>query len=383
MTLPHIGGNMSDKQIHRYRIIKHFSICPDPRKCRIRHELIDIIVIVVLATLCGEQGWDDFYEWAEERTEFLQEFLTLSNGIPSPDTIRRVIERINPERFLEAFLAWGDEVSHRLPGQICIDGKSLRKALDEKGSLHVVSAFCTENRIVLGSVNTTSKGKEIPAIKSLLQSLTLQQGDTVTIDAIGCQKEITSAVRKQHADYLIALKKNQGKLLDEAENFFNQAQAHEDVAPCIIHKSEEKTRGRKEIHEVWITEDLDWLDLKNEWKDLHQLILVKRIREHKGKLTEENRYYISSGSNSAEKVGHLVREHWAIENKYHWHLDVTFREDASQIGPSSNRNLRIARNIALQMLKAKPIKGLSYRRQMKRCYRSDNRLRELLLVGNF
>lgn len=140
--------DMSENQIQRYRILTHFTICRDPRKCRIQHDLMDII-IVVLATLCGEEGWDDFHDWAEERESFLREFLKLENGIPSPDTLQRVIERIEPDRFLEAFLAWGNEVSERLPGQICIDGKSLKKALDEKGALHLVSAFCTENRMVL------------------------------------------------------------------------------------------------------------------------------------------------------------------------------------------------------------------------------------------
>ena len=383
MTLPYFGGKMSDHQNQRYRILTHFSICRDPRKCRIQHDLMDIIVIVVLATLCGEEGWDDFHEWAEEREDFLREFLRLENGIPSADTLRRVVERINPERFLEAFLAWGTEVTERLPGQICIDGKSLKKALDEKGALHLVSAFCTENRMVLGSVNAGGKGKEIPAIKELLNSLTLRQGDTITIDAIGCQKEIVKDIRKQNADYLIALKKNQGKLLDEAENFFDQALDSEEYAPCTVYKTMEKVRGREEEHEVWVTEDLDWLDIRHQWKDMTQLILVKRIRKQNGKTTVEKRYYISSGRNTASKIGDMVRRHWAIENKYHWHLDVTFGEDASQIGAASNRNLRIARNIALQILKTRPIKGMSYRRQMKKCYRSDTYLRELLLVGNF
>lgn len=374
---------MSDNQIYRYRILTHFSICKDPRKCRIQHELMDIIVIVVLATLCGEEGWDDFHDWAEERESFLREFLKLTNGIPCPDTLRRVIERINPDRFLEAFLAWGNEVSERLPGQINIDGKSLRKALDDKGALHLVSAFCTANGMILGSVNAGSKGKEIGAIKELLEALTLKEGDTVTIDAIGCQKEIVKAIRKQKADYLIALKKNQGKLFDEAENFFNQAIESEEYAPCMIHRSSEKVRGREEEHEVWVTEALEWLDKREEWQDLNQLILVKRTRKENEKTTTEKRYYITSGKNTAEKVGELIRRHWAIENEYHWHLDVTFREDDSQIGAAGNRNLRVARNIALQILKAKPVKGVSLRRRMKKCSRSESHLRELLLVGNF
>ena len=237
--------------------------------------------------------------------------------------------------------------------------------------------------MVLGSVNAGGKGKEIPAIKELLGSLILQEGDVITIDAIGCQKEIIRDIRKSKADYFIALKRNQGVLFDEAENFFNQAFGNEESAECLFYKNDSNTHGRNETHEIWLTEELDWLGVKNDWKDLNQLILVKHTREEKGKISKENRYYIASGKNKINKIEELARHHWFIENKYHWHLDVTFREAQSLISAKSNRNLRIARNIALQMLKSKPVKGMSYIRQMKKCARSDQYLKDFLIVGNF
>ena len=374
---------MSEHQTHKFRILAHFDICEDPRKCRIKHELIDIIVIVVLATLCGEEGWEDFHDWASDKIQFLREFLPLKNGIPCPDTLRRVVERLNPDRFLEAFINWGTEVSERLPGQINIDGKTLRKALDAGGALHLVSAFCTANGMVLGSVDCQGKGKEIPAIKQLLNTLVLKEKDVVTIDAIGCQKEIVEAIKKQNADYLIALKRNQGKLWAEAENFFLQAIQAEDYAPCDQSEIFEKIRGRQERHRIWVTRELDWLGECHKWKGLNSLVLVERTRIEKNKTSSERRYYISSLSDNPEKIGRLIRRHWAIENDYHWHLDVTFKEDDSQISPKGNRNLRVARNIALQILKARHTKGLSLRRKMKKCHRSEQYLKETMLVGNF
>jgi len=374
---------MSATQSYRYRILDHFSVCKDPRKHRIRHELMDIIVIVILATLCGEEGWEDIHDWAKDRMDFLSEFLTLSSGIPSPDTIRRVIERLDPDQFLGAFLSWAEELSERKPGQINIDGKTLKKAMGQRGALHLVSAFAAENGMVIGCKDAGGKGKEIPAINELLESITLKEGDIVTIDAIGCQKDILSRIRRQKADYLIALKQNQGRLCAEAENFFHQAFSAEEYAPVDTFGTTSNLHGRTEEHKIWVTQNLDWLGIKSEWKDLVSLICIQRNWGAKGKCKSETRYYISSAEKTPEEFCELVRRHWAIENEYHWHLDVTFKEDDSEISARSNKVLRVARTIALQILKAEPTKGISIRRKKRRCGRSTDYLRKVLLVGNF
>ena len=374
---------MSVNQTKNYRIVSHFSSCEEPRKCRIQHPLIDIIVIVVLATLCGEEGWEGFHDWGKDKTTFLKEFLRLPRGIPSPDTLRRVVERLNPEKFFEAFLSWAEEIEQRSPGQICIDGKTLKKAATPEGVLHVVAAFATENGIILGSKDADGKGKEIPTIKNLLDSLALKVGDIVTIDAIGCQKEIVGQIKKQKADYLIALKKNQGNLWSEAYNFFEQAIAAEAEAPVttIVRKSQRSSR--KDNQKIWVTTELSWLERKTEWEGLSALICVQREWENSGEKKEETRYYISSAKKSAEEFSEVIRRHWAIENEYHWHLDVTFNEDDSIIQARSNRILRVARTIALQLLKAETTKGMSIIRKKRKCHRSEGFLKKVLLAGNF
>lgn len=374
---------MSKDKISQFRILKHFSKCPDPRQHRIKHKLIDIIVIVVLATICGEQGWEDFYDWALDKQDFLKEFLSLENGIPSPDTLRRVTERLNPDTFFEAFLDWSKEISSRLPGQINIDGKTLKKAMNEQGALHLVSAFCSENGMVLGSIDTGGKGKEIPAIKELLKTLVLQKGDVITTDAIGCQKEIMEITRKGNADYVIALKANQGNLWSEVNNFFSQALKADEYAPCENTVVKKQSHGRSEEHTIWISKELDWLADRKLWKDLKSIICIERKYVEGDKEKREIRYYISSLDESPEKLGKYVNRHWAIENEYHWHLDVTFKEDDSVISSKGNKNLRVARNIALQLLKADKTHNISIRRKMNRCRRSEEFLKKVLLIGNF
>lgn len=374
---------MSTHQQTYYKILSHFSLCEDPRKHRIRHPLPNIIVIVILAVLCGEEGWDGFYEWAQDKENFLSQFLDLKHGIPSPDTLRRVIERLDPDSFLEAFLSWADEMRQRIPEQICIDGKTLKKTASKGKVLHLVSAFASDNGIVLGITDAKGKGGEIPAIKELLDTLVLKEKDLVTIDAIGCQKEIINMIRKQRADYLIALKRNQGKLWDEAANFFDQVQLAEDEAPVWENIADRKEHGRKESHTIWVTQDLNWLPQKKEWKDLRSLVCIKRHWEEKGKVKQETRYYITSANMEPKEFGHRIRRHWSIENEYHWHLDVNFKEDDSEIGARSNRILRVARTIALHLLKSEPTKRLSIKQKKRKCHRSETFLHQVLLVGNF
>lgn len=374
---------MSQNQVYRYRILSHFSVCEDPRKHRIQHNLIDIIVIVVLATLCGEEGWEGICDWASDQINFLKEFLELPSDIPCPDTFRRVIERLDPDRFLEAFLAWGQELEKRQPGQICIDGKTLKKALDEKGALHLVSAFAAENGLTLGCKDANGKGKEIPAIKELLEMLVLKRGDIITIDAIGCQKEIVEQIRQQKSDYLIALKRNQGTLWAEADNFFKQAIEAEAYAPVDTAKISRSGHGRSDTQKIWVTQELSWLNSASKWKGLTSLICVQREWLSKDEVKSEVRYYISSAKKTPETFGEIIRRHWSIENEYHWHLDVTFKEDDSAISARSNKILRTARTIALQMLKAEPTKGLSLARKKRRCHRSTEFLKKVLLSGNF
>ncbi len=236
--------------------------------------------------------------------------------------------------------------------------------------------------MVIGAVNTEKKGKEIPAIEHLLDLLILKEGDTVTIDAIGCQKSIVSKITQQKADYVIALKGNQRNLLSEAQNYFRQAVEAPSWAHCEGAGAKEAVRGRGDIHEVWVTHELDWLPQVDDWPNLNSLIMVERRWQDGGQARRERRYYISSLRESAEKVGHLIRRHWSIENEFHWHLDVTLREDESDVGGAANKNLRVARTLALNLLRSDQSFKRGLRAKMRRCHRSESYLSQVLLAGN-
>ena len=255
--------------------------------------------------------------------------------------------------------------------------------MGEGGPLHMVSAWSEQNRIVLGAVKTSSKSNEITAITDLLNLLILKRGDVVTIDAIGCQKSIVNRIVEQGADYVIALKKNQRNLVAEVENFFDQALEAPDYAPWEGGKIPCEKRGDKDKQEVWVSHNLDWLPQREEWTKLRSIVMVHRRWEEKGVVLEERRYYISSLQDSAEKLAHIVRRHWSIENELHWHMDVTFQEDASQIGATANESLRVARMAALELLRAETEFKRGLKAKMRRCLRSESYLERVLVSGNF
>jgi predicted transposase YbfD/YdcC len=375
---------MLSTQSSRPRILEHFSDLTDPRKCRIQHPLAEIIVIIVLSTLCGEDGWEGFVAWAQDKEEYLRQFLSLPCGVPCADTFRRVMERVDSQEFTRAFIDWGEELQKRTAGQICIDGKVLCKSLQEgQTPLHLVSAWCQENRMILGQVAAATKSNEITAIDKLLDLLVLKTGDMVTIDAIGCQKAIVSKIHAKGADYVIALKKNQRSLWDEAANYFDQVLKAPEESGCNVFAYETKAHGRKENHEVWVSHDLEWLPQLDNWVGLRSLVFVHRSWATEGEVHEERRYYLSSLQASAEQMGLWIRRHWSIENAYHWHLDVTFKEDDSSINGQANQNLRMARNIALKLLKEEISVKSSLVGKMRKCHRSDAYLTKVLLSGNF
>ena len=374
---------MSDKSFQQPRILSHFSTCTDPRTRPVTYPLPEIILLVFLATICGEEGWEAMVEWGTEKIDFLRKFQPFEHGMPSPDTVRRVVERIDPQQFLACFLGWLQEYKARASGQICIDGKTLAHALEEGGPLHLVTAWCESNRMVIGSVRTASKSNEITAIKQLLDQLVLFEDDVVTIDAIGCQRAIVNQIVAQNADYVIAVKRNQPMLAAEIENFFSQAIDAPEYAPCRASETLRDGHGREDFQEVWVCEELDWLPQRDQWRGLSSIIMVRRRWRDKKSSHTETRYYISSLTAATERFSEIIRRHWSIENEFHWHLDVTFGEDDSCIGGRANENLRVARMTALEMLKAEKSNRRGLKAKSKRCHRSDLYLEKVLIAGNF
>ena len=349
--------------------VECFQAMEDPRmvnKCR--HELLDIMVIAVCATIANADGWEDMALFGESKAEWLQQWLKLPNGIPSADTFRRVFEHLDAEAFQSCFLDWVQQVFDITAGQvIAIDGKTARGTCDKagQGGLHLVSAWATANRLTLAQVKVADKANEIVAIPQLLQML-MVQGCIVTIDAIGCQKQIVNAIRTQQADYGVTVKGNQPKLQRAIQTAF----AAQDAAgwsqrPAAVTRTEETAHGRHEIRQCWVLTDSSAQAMG--WRDCQALLRIERTTTRPtGKVSQDTHYYITSVQADAATLLHSVREHWGIENRCHWVLDVVFNEDASRTRTrQADHNLALLRKIALNLLRQHPsngsLKGKRYR----------------------
>ncbi len=339
-------------------LIQHFVSLSDPRIERSKqHLLIDIIVIAILAVISGADGWVAIETYGQSKQEWLRTFLSLPNGIPSHDTFARVFARIEPQEFEQCFRNWLKAVTATLGTQVIpIDGKTLRGSYDreaKQSALSVVSAWASNHRLVLGQLKVERKSNEITAIPQLLKMLHIQ-GSIISIDAMGCQKEIAALIRQQGADYVLALKGNQGSLYSQVEQFFQQAQQTEFAQiEHSHHHSTESGHGRIEIRHCYSVpiSALANKSSQDKWVGLVSLGMVICERRLWNKTTREVRYYISSLPADAQVLGDVVRTHWGIENSLHWTLDVTFAEDASRLRTGhSSQNFALLRRIALNQL---------------------------------
>ncbi len=330
---------------------------PDPRRERTRlHQLVDILVIAVCASICAAETWEEIAEFGQAKESWFKKFLTLPNGIPSHDTFRRVFLRLNPKKFQAAFLEWIRSVTHLTDGEvIAIDGKAVRGARspDGKEGLRMVSAWAAEQRLVLGQLKTEAKSNEITAIPLLLELLEIK-GCIVTIDAMGCQTEIAAQIIKQKAAYVLSLKGNHRVLHEEvAEYFAWAAQTGFKDSEYDYCATLEKDHGRLEERKCWVPEDTEWFTEKAEWAGLRSFIMVEAEREVLGQAASvERRYFISSLPADAKQALRAVRGHWQVENSLHWVLDVAVREDACRTRTGhAPENLATLRHIAVNLLK--------------------------------
>jgi predicted transposase YbfD/YdcC len=338
-------------------ILDHFKDIPDPRINRRKlHSLLDIIVISVCAIICGAKGFKEIELFGKERIQWLKQFLELKNGIPSHDTFGRVFAMLNPKVFEKQFMAWVEKI--RVPQHnevIAIDGKTARRSFDTKAdrsAIHVVSAWATENRLVLGQLKVDDKSNEITAIPELLDMLMIK-GCTITIDAMGCQKAIADTIISNGADYVLAVKENQPKLYEQISSHMTNA-ATNDFSRISheMHATKDTGHGREEYREYHIVKDVQWLENRDQWPSLAAIGAAYAVRLTKSGEQTETRYYILSRALSAKEFGNAVRKHWGIENSLHWNLDVSLREDECRIRKlHAPTNMTVVRKVAINLLK--------------------------------
>lgn len=337
---------------------RYFTDLPDPRKDRTRlHSLHDILVIALCAVIGGAETWVEVQEFGRAKEAFFRTFLRLGNGVPSHDTFGRVFAALSPAAFERCFVAWAQSLCDGLAGEvIAIDGKTLRRSLDRasgKSPLHMVSAWAAQHRLVLGQVATEDKSNEITAIPKLLEMLDVRDA-VVTVDAMGCQKDIAGQIVKGGGDYVMSLKGNHETLHDQVAVLFQEAEAEGfEGMPHDTHTGVDGGHGRVEVRQVACTEEIGWLKDKGAWAGFKSVARVRSQRTVGDRATTEDRYYISSlDGKDARRLGQVIRHHWGVENGLHWALDVSFREDDCRVRTGhAAQNFSILRRIALNLLK--------------------------------
>lgn len=337
--------------------LKCFGKIEDPRLNRQKkHMLIDIIAIAVCATIAGADSWTDIQAFGKAKQKWFSTFLELKNGIPSHDTFGRVFSLLDPNEFQQAFQQWVVAIQGKVKGIVAIDGKTVRRSYDhakENKAIHIVSAWAVECGLSLGQVKVDDKSNEITAIPDLLRLLDLT-GCLVTIDAMGCQRDIARKIRDAGGDYLLAVKANQETLADDVEQEFKQAQADNFAhMEYCYHETLEKGHGRIEKRQYWYTHDIQGLGTLERWPGLKGMVMCRAACIRGRQTCVEDRYYITSCTHlDVTKIAAGVRKHWAIENSLHWVLDVVFLEDLSRIRiGNAAENMATIRKIAHNALK--------------------------------
>jgi predicted transposase YbfD/YdcC len=371
----------------RLDIAHHFATVPDPRHPAFRghHLLADLLVIALTAMLCGGKSWEAIAEFGRTKEAWFRSLgLKLPNGVPSHDTFNRVFAAMKPRAFRDAFGSWITSVCGALGFcHIPIDGKALRGSRGPDGTcLHLVSAWVYEQRITLGQVAVSDKSNEITAIPLLLQMLDVR-GALVSIDAIGCQKEIARAIRTGEADYLLAVKDNQPTLYADVQACFARAQAGNfaGVKHEVFTTSEVK-HGRQEERVYTVIYEPTGLSTKDEWQDLKTVVRVERTVRQADKQSQEVAHYISSSTAKAQVLAEGVRQHWSIENTQHWVLDVVFGEDRCRTRHgNAAENLAWLRKMALAVFGQDKSKGSIPTRQFRAAADDDYRLHLLNILS--
>jgi predicted transposase YbfD/YdcC len=324
----------TDKVQSKIAFLEHFGGLEDKRQpSKVRFPLDEVLLLVLCAVISGADGWVEIAAWGKKKTDFLQRFLPYAYGTPSHDQLGYIFAVLDTKRFQQCFIDWVASLKKAIAGVVAVDGKTLRRAFDkggDQGYVHMVSAWCSEQRLVLGQTEVAEKSNEITAIPALLELLSLE-GAIITIDAMGCQREIAEKILEKKAGYILALKGNQGKLREDVEAFF-QKQKELDFTLLKVdqHESVEKDHGRLEKRRITVFTDIEPLQKRHKWPGLQALIMIEY--EASGiVLRNETRYFIASFVAGAKDFATFIRDHWGIENGLHWVMDMAFRDDECRI----------------------------------------------------
>ncbi len=374
---------MKDQTGNNKSLLDHLRVIPDPRmegKCK--HKLVDMIAIAICAILCGADDWNGIESFGKAKKDWFETFLDLPHAIPSHDTFRRLFSILSPKAFQACFADWVRDVAALIDGVIAIDGKTLRRSHDRrlgKKAIHMVSAWSAQNGLVLGQVKTDEKSNEITAIPELLKVLSFK-GCIVTIDAMGCQKNIAKQIIDGGGDYLLALKGNQSTLSEQVEAVFAKAdEAGYTGYDVDFYETMERSRDRLERRRHWTLSAANTEIEADPWRGINIVAMVESQRTIKSETRVEYRYYIGSIENDAKRFAESARAHWGVENSLHWQLDMSFREDESRIrNAHSAENFVVMRHMALNLLKNDKSVKLGVKNKRLRAGWDENYLVKLL-----
>ena len=313
--------------------------------------------------ISGADGWTSIALYGQKKLEFLRRFLPFENGTPSHDQLGILFSRLDMEQFQSCFISWVASLNETLEGVVAVDGKTLRRSFDtnsNQSAIHMVSAWACGQKLVIGQRKVDDKSNEITAIPELLELLNIK-GAIVTIDAMGCQREICKKVEKKEAYYLINLKGNQGKLRKDVERFFDDLLKRNIGGDSVTQiETVDADHGRIETRRYTICSDIGWLRARHNWPGLKSIVKTKYTYEIRGKSKTEIRFHISSFVDSAEKMARYIRDHWQVENCFHWVLDVTFRQDDCRIRTgNAAANFTTINHAAINLLRRVPGKKMS------------------------
>ncbi len=337
--------------------LEHFKDLPDARqRAKVRYPLAEVLLLCLLAVIAGAETITDIARFGDKKLDLLRRFRPFREGTPSHDHMGDILATLDAEQFQRCFVAWVASLIGVPEGVVAIDGKTLRRSKGKgNAAAHIVSAFAARQRLVLGQIKVAEKANEIVAIPKLLDMLAIE-GAVVTTDAMGCQRDIAQKIKDKKADYILALKGNQGTLREDVELFANEQKVKNFSDTTVSrHRTVDADHGRIETRDITVIHDIDWLQERHQWPSLKSVVMIESTRETGGKIEREMRFYITSLALLASLIGPFIRDHWTVENSLHWILDMVFRDDECRVRTDhAPANLTTIKHMALNLIRRAP-----------------------------